>query len=225
MIEQMKGFRTHNKVPCEEWRSGANRSPVELLFHGGAAQVGIVPAEHGCVVLDVDVKGEVDGTKSISKLPELPNTLRYKTASGGWHVWYKVPSDIVIPQRKLTAGVDVRYADGYVCVGADYEVLSKHYIATAPGFLVSMLTLVKPKKAYPSKRTASSSMCYNLSPLPKGNRNNMLYSWGYGLLNGVEKGELSIQDLSELVHLRGRISGLPYQECQTVLSSLLASRK
>jgi hypothetical protein len=230
-ISNMYGFATRNKIPCEPWRDRKNRFVVSELFAQTTEQVGIVPAEHGCVVLDLDMKHGANGRKELfAKFPNLPQSMNYKTASGGFHLWYTVPCGSLIPQAtgKL-AGVDIRYADGYVCVGKDYSILLDGQIEECPDYLLRWLQDNKKKYrthlSYENKQInkyGGIRRKYDLSPIPIGQRNTGLYSWGYGLVQGVNNNEISVQDFHDLMHLRGRISKSPYAEVELIISSLVS---
>ena len=227
VIKNMMCFPTRNKVPTRPWKDLTNRAVYDVAI-AETGQVGIVPAEQGCVLIDIDVKNGVDGKKNLwQRFPNLPVSLHYKTMSGGFHLWYTVPPDIVIPQvtGKLP-GIDIRHHDGYACVCDDYNVMNPTGITPCPEYLLVWLQ-EKPKERCTTKYTQGSrgaaTQRFDLSPLPKGNRNTGLYNWGYGLMKGVNKGEIDLQDFHDLIHLRGRISGLAFNEVELILSSLLTN--
>lgn len=228
MLAEMSGFPTSNKVPMYDWRNPKYRRPVPYLFER-YSQIGIVPAEHGCVAIDLDIKGGVNGKDNLfNRFPNLPKSMNYRTTSGGWHLWYSVPEGSDIPQRNgALPGVDIRYADGYVCVGKDYEVAGGR-IEVCPDYLLEWLK--ERPRTYVGrvvndmgtvKAVDPCKIRYNVSPIPKGRRNDTLYRWGFGLLNGVKKGELSIEDFEGLMNMRGTNSGLSINEIDLILESLL----
>lgn len=229
-VEEMLGFPTSNKVPTVYWRNEDNRWQVKTLFQGNN-QVGIVPSEHQCVVIDVDMKNGVDGKKSLfSCFPHLPESLNYTTANGGFHLWYSVPPEIEIPQRnRKLPGVDIRYKDGYVCVGADYQINLDGTIVEAPQYLLDWL---KEKERYTvgrKKRTIKNDggneqdiPMPDFSPLPRGARNDGLFRWACGYLNEVRDGNLKPSSLMKMMHIKGhKYSGLPDWECEQVFDSVM----
>lgn len=225
-IGTLKGFATKNKIPTNSgsWRDKSGWTVVSGTFfsHRNIDQMGIVPGEHGCVVLDIDKKGTFDGEKSIiEKFGMIPTSLWYKTQSGGYHIWYKVPEETTIKQSNgRLPGVDIRYKDGYVCINRDYDI--KGELIDCPKNILDWLVREPTPKVF-RDNGAKATTRFDLSPIPIGERNNRLYAWGYGIVQGVNNKELTEQDLHDLIHLRGRISGLPFWECENILSSLLVN--
>jgi len=83
------------------------------------ANVGVVPASAGYVVIDVDVKGAADGSEQLDTLEllygELPATARAATPSGGFHLWFRLPEGAEAPGNgKLDSALDIRSGAGYV---------------------------------------------------------------------------------------------------------------
>jgi hypothetical protein len=85
--------------------------------HGELA-VGLYPGPGGFVVLDVDVKGTINGKLELQKLEQdnsaIPPTPVAVTSSGGYHVWLKKDPTSLVGNSPLTNGVDVRADDGWV---------------------------------------------------------------------------------------------------------------
>lgn len=78
---------------------------------------------HGLVVLDVDVKGDVDGAKTLADLEDihgkLPEGPKQVTPSGGWHLVFSLPEGTIVNQSngKIGKGLDVRSNyTGYIVV-------------------------------------------------------------------------------------------------------------
>ena len=224
-VLQMKGFPTAGKRPLYPWRNEQNRWMVSLLL-SQYEEVGIIPAEHGCVVIDLDVKDGRSGVVEFKKaFKNIPRSLNYKTRSGGCHLWYRVPEGTKIGQSNgRIPCVDVRYADGYVCIRRDYCIKDDRVADCPPElleWLMSAPVAEKRRKAVRPCPNVRPTKQYDLSPFPAGRRNDLLYRWGYGLLNGVDKGELSIDDLRDLIHVRGTNSGLGAIECDVIANSIL----
>ena len=74
----------------------------------------------GLVVIDIDVKGEVDGRIELQRLNqqygELPDTLTISTPSGGFHKYFFYPKELLLKSsaNQLGKGVDIRAEGGYV---------------------------------------------------------------------------------------------------------------
>ncbi|MXY16549.1 MAG: hypothetical protein F4Y57_06005 [Acidobacteria bacterium] len=103
-------IRLHGKRPVKgfPWKSrGATlQEVVDHLASSPNAQIGVVPASLGAVVIDVDDTSLVDQAPSYG-----PEIGRYGTPSGGLHLWQAV--DGALPNSKWEGG-DVRGGDGYV---------------------------------------------------------------------------------------------------------------
>lgn len=69
------------------------------------------------VVIDVDVKNGAKGPESLAALERdhgpLPETLRVRTPTGGWHYWFYTPQ-VVGNRAGIRPGIDVRGRGGYV---------------------------------------------------------------------------------------------------------------
>jgi predicted P-loop ATPase len=123
----------------------------------------ITGAEGGVFVVDVDVKGGVDGYGQLAELDALPETLTVRTGSGGAHFYFKHPG-FRVGCGKLASAIDIKGdkdrdrglvyvvgpgSPGYVqtedpCVaraGDPYEVVLDVPIAPAPEWLLSWLRI------------------------------------------------------------------------------------
>jgi predicted P-loop ATPase len=119
--------------------------------------------ETGVFVVDVDVKGGVDGYAQLEGLGELPDTFTVRTSSGGAHFYFKHPGFRVF-NKKPASAIDIKgdkdasdglvyvvgpESPGYVktsdpCVvvpGDPYDVVSDLPIADAPEWLLSWLRI------------------------------------------------------------------------------------
>ena len=106
------------------------------------ANIGVLPAPSGHVVIDVDVKKDAPGPASLRELETLhgalPTTAQINTPSDGWHLWFELPASATgHPNTKPGDGLDVRSADGYVVLppshtdAGAYRLVSPHGTATA----------------------------------------------------------------------------------------------
>lgn len=126
-----RGFRVlplgANKQPVTigRFRNGfhdASNSYDDLhLFEDGSVEmVGVVPGSRGCLVLDIDVKG--DGPNGFTYLDELEarhgrlsRDYDISTPSGGAHIWLRKPDHTErIGNKRLAPHIDVRADGGYV---------------------------------------------------------------------------------------------------------------
>lgn len=132
-----RGFRVFplaansKKGAASGWTENATSDPNEireLWTRGGEVQkfnVGVLTTGH--CVLDVDVKGDKEGAKSLAELRPLPNTLICTTPTGGTHMYYTgvaVNNGVDV----LGDGLDVRGVNGYV-VGPGSEIDGRPYAA------------------------------------------------------------------------------------------------
>ncbi len=83
------------------------------------ANVRLVPGSANYLVVDVDIKGDVDGHASVKALEAehgpLPETRTVVTPSGGVHLYFGIPEGETFGNRPPAAGVDVRCHKGF-CV-------------------------------------------------------------------------------------------------------------
>lgn len=131
------------------------------------ANVGVVTGrQSGIVVLDVDRKHGVDGVVSAGEL-DLPPTLVIKTPTGGYHLFYKAPADVIVPRRiSVKPGLDILGEGGYVVAagsivnGAYYEIARNRPIADCPEVLINLAqhSVAKPTTApAPGEKVATGS--------------------------------------------------------------------
>ena len=171
---------TENHITVEEAQ--------EAMDQGGFIGAWL-PKNH--VVLDIDVKGkthDVDGMKAFNKLCEdlsiqdnlLKTTLVIKTGSGGFHLYFKLPSDIAytdLSQKSLTSGLDVRTHLGYVIAAgtSGYSVVNEEKIQELPEELLSLIkrkTTEKAKDYHPAKELSVKMLQKVLDRVPSTNFNS-----------------------------------------------------
>lgn len=235
-IYSMLAFPTVKKVPVGGWKEGDNWRRVNELFAAGHQQVGICPGRQpnrSYVVIDLDCKNGRNGERTfVGHFRNQKQTAVVRTPNG-YHVWYHVPAGTEIAQAVnkpigniQDSGIDIRYDKGYVCFGRGYSISNSSPIAPCPRDVLAWLQDDGKKERKYSSDTAAkpTNRMYDLSPLAKGSRNDGLYRWGCGLANGVRNGELSLEDLHDLLHLRGRISGLPWEETELIFQNICDNR-
>lgn len=155
-----KGFRVlpcypGSKVPAiGEWQKESfDVLDVAERWPGDAFNVGVHC--QGLAVLDVDVKNGRAGLDDLRALPALPDTYTVKTASGGYHLYFRLPAGVEVSNsaKNLPSGLDVRGAGGYVVApgsivdGKAYEVLRDVPVAPAPDWLLERLRSAPERKA------------------------------------------------------------------------------
>jgi hypothetical protein len=109
----------------------------------------------GYVVIDVDPKkGGIESFNELDGLLDFPPTLKHRTPSGGWHVFYRLRDEAMpVPNsvEELGKGLDVRSANGYVVApgstteAGEYTVAFDREIAYAPAWLLARLGTAAPK--------------------------------------------------------------------------------
>jgi hypothetical protein len=94
------------------------------------ANIGLVPGSAGLLVVDVDVKGEVNGHDSLDILErehgKLPDTRTALTPSGGRHYYFRIPKGETFGNRKPIEGIDIRCDRGFA-VAPPSEIDGKAY--------------------------------------------------------------------------------------------------
>lgn len=103
--------------PLIAWKEQASTDPdkIAAMPWSRAAGIGGVPGPR-YVVLDVDRK---NGATLADVPPEGLDTMRYRTRSGGWHLWYlTAPGEDYGNGARLDlgAGLDMRFDRGYVAL-------------------------------------------------------------------------------------------------------------
>jgi hypothetical protein len=184
-----------------------------------AANIGIVPGSAGMLVVDIDVKGAVDGHDSLDILEaehgKLPGTRTAHTPSGGVHFYFRVPSGETFGNRRLgVGGIDIRSSAGYVvcppsCIcGKYYRWSNDLKSAPLPDAWVELLRDKPYVPPAPTERPRHSSsgnlrrfleVAYTeegneLASAHEGDRNNALNRYGFSLGQLVHLG-LKVEDI------------------------------
>lgn len=111
--------------------------------------------ESGIFVLDIDIAETKAGDETLNDLEQihgqLPETLTVLTGSGGWHFYYRYPTNLEIRNdagRRLGPGLDIRGTGGQVVAPPTIHPNGHPYewdhgcdtIADAPQWLLELLT-------------------------------------------------------------------------------------
>lgn len=103
-------------------------------------------------LLAVDIDPRAGGDASFFDLVEAHGdewtaTLRHRTGSNGFHLFYVVPHDIEFQKAKLAPGIDLKWHGGYVVLppslhvsGRRYEIAEAVPARPAPDWLIEELT-------------------------------------------------------------------------------------
>lgn len=183
------------------------------------ANIGIVPGSAGLLVVDIDVKGELDGHDSLDILEtehgKLPETRTAHTPSGGVHQYYRVPTGETFGNRKVgDGGIDIRSSRGYavappstIC-GKPYRWANDLKTARLPDAWVELLRDKPYVPPAPTARPAHSGsgnlrrfleVAYaeegdDLASAHEGDRNNAINRYGFSLGQLVHLG-LKVEDI------------------------------
>jgi hypothetical protein len=191
-----------------------------------SANLGIACGPSKLVVIDVDMRPDLDGQSSLAlleaELGRLPLTRRATTPSGGEHVYFKAPGEDVEIRNsagKVGVGIDIRADGGYVIAppsvygGKVYAWSTKHSVAELPAPWIELLRS-KPPETWafasrpPPKTNGKRAEAYYWSALnnegeelartPEGSRNHALNEFGFKLGTLVHLGldEQLIRDMA-----------------------------
>lgn len=134
----VKGWLEGNRRPRDQWNG---------TWPAAANAEGVIPADLGCVVIDLDLHQGVDETI----LAELPDTYTVRTPSGGGHLWYA--TDQKFNNSKPWPGVDIRCAQGFVPLPGScdkYKVLIDCPFTPLPAKIAAQLHMVSDREPLPA---------------------------------------------------------------------------
>lgn len=119
------GWRVFPLVPnrktplVKDWEHVATTDPAQLnlwFSQWPDANYGVACGPSGVIVVDLDVKNDIDGIRNWAELTagmDLPAALRVDTASGGQHLYWR-GSGVRNSAGQVAPGVDVRGEGGFV---------------------------------------------------------------------------------------------------------------
>ena len=145
----------------------------------------IAMATGGIVVIDIDVKHGARGLESLAALERdhgpLPQTLRVRTPTGGWHYWFHTPQ-AVGNRTGLRPGIDIRGRDGYVLLpgstldGVPYTFDNPSTpIKPLPAALLAEITAPKQKAPPISVPAVAQALADTTLGFPEGMRNDGIF--------------------------------------------------
>ena len=156
---------------CKSWKKEAttNESIIRSLWKENY-NVAVVTG-NGLMVIDVDMKNNKDGLKSLQPfLKFFPKTFTVKTPSGGYHYWYLVNKDVPC-KVNLYEGIDIRGEGGYIIAppsivnNKEYEIVCNVPIAQANEAVYNFLN-----------KSESNVISKNkIDEIPAGCRNDTLF--------------------------------------------------
>ena len=176
-------------VPCDpegqaldtQWRSQTpGHQEVQFHIERGCGLLGIVPGSIGYAVITVEGGGR-KAVNAVKKVLEVETVVGLPTGSGGFRLWFRLPTDGQDMPSRLTKEWDIRDAKGDVRIGADFVLIRKleHLgvlLAKAdrhrlPNSTLLRLTgrpareataLARRTRSAPSYRTQSGAQCGSL---------------------------------------------------------------
>lgn len=115
--------------------------------------VGIACGASGLLVVDCDVKHDLDGVAAFEKLAGQPETYTVATPSGGRHIYFRDPDGTFGNSTgSLPAGIDIRGRGGYVVAagsivnGQRYRVIKDAPVVELPNYLAKILSSRSPRR-------------------------------------------------------------------------------
>lgn len=186
------------------------------------ALIGIYCERSGFFALDIDVKDNRNGRQTWAELVEKHGAGKeiaagpvQLTPSGGYHVLFKLPEGVKIPNtaNKLGEGLDLR-SNGYICTGGAYTWLPGNSpeipIPPAPAWLVDLIRKLTERK--PSTQAQPAA-------IPTGGADPGAY-WLRYYLDRANLGSRNQTGFELACQLRD--SGLPQGEAESILCDYAA---
>lgn len=137
-----KGFRVipcNGKIPLiKKWQINAtnNSDKIKELWNSHEYNIGILTgaSDNNLVVIDCDVKDEVNGTNNFLEFLkneniDLPNTLTATSGRGGKHYYFRSKStNIKTGTNVIDTGIDIRANGGFIIAPPSLHANGNHYM-------------------------------------------------------------------------------------------------
>ena len=245
MVANITGYRVfpsnQQKKPCVKdpfGKSTNEEERIRLLFRAFPKAMTAIPTGpiNGITVVDLDVKGGVNGIDSLRGLiDDLPPTMVVRTPSGGAHLFFRTGSEnLPSSVGKLGPGIDIRgNGSNAISFGSVSEKGTYRWDHNVSGFTWRPAPMPPDLKkliyaAAPSGRTQmGGGQSYNRSdvgnrltdPIVKGNRNDEFASRIGYLLKIYPPQE--VYDLAHHMNNTLTTEPLDRKEVDTVFCSIL----
>jgi hypothetical protein len=150
-------------------------------------------------ILGFDVDPRSGGDASFHDLleaygPSWALTLRNRTGSGGFHLFFTIPEGVEfeVMKKQIAPGIDLKWTNGLMVLppsvhfsGASYEVINPYIIREAPEWMIAELTRKAdqvPEKVvdFQERKERISTGSSSKEKFADGERNNGLFAFGYG---------------------------------------------
>ncbi|MGW3913109.1 bifunctional DNA primase/polymerase [Streptomyces sp. NPDC005070] len=242
--------------PCEsghrKWEQRATTDPdrIRAAWSRAPFNVGIATGPSGLLVIDLDVPKDnsstdaPDGAATFGALCErtghaVPDTYETRTASGGAHLYFTVPTGVWMANTAGTIAplVDTRAWGGYVVAAGSttpagtYEALRGPAAAPLPPWLHGILQPAPKPSQAPSVAIAGQSNRYadvaladetrKVASAQVGEREAKLFRAARALGRFVAWGDLPRHVVEEALQEGGEAAGLSASECRSTLRSAL----
>ncbi|MEI2299180.1 bifunctional DNA primase/polymerase [Ensifer sp. MJa1] len=211
------------------------------------AMIGLPTGEpSGLIVIDIDMKGEIDGEKSWNDLmvkhrAAPPITREIHTPSGGRHLTFRHPGNVKIRNSagKLGLGLDVRGDGGYVIAppsanadGGAYELFRDIEPMAMPEWLSAELVRAPEPQRQERKRVSHDAdrwraygeaalrdACREIATTPEGRRNHTLNAEAFSIFHLVAGGVLGEGMARGALLDAARSCGLPEEDALRTIGS------
>ena len=237
----------NSKIPMKgmtDWNDRATDDIDEITriwTENPNANIGLATGPSGLLVLDFDSAKSPQESSGIENFRaafpgrKLPPTYTVRTASGGWHLYYRTPP---VPLRnsagRLAERVDTRGEGGYV-IAPGSTVDGGVYAATNPVSACAELPewiveLLSDKPATRQQHTprgnstayamaALRSECDALAGTTEGGRNHAANRSAWNVSRFVARGELDELDAFSALMTAAIECGLPEREAKNAINS------
>lgn len=246
MFENLKRFpafidREGKKVPIyDDWQKIATNDPnilqQWLQKHNGPNFLWGIPTgeDTGIYALDIDVKNNKDGFRTINKLGlSLPKTVHQRTKSGGYHLIFRYPKGSFLGNRagilEKESGLDTRGEGGWI---VDYGFTqSTEPLIEPPTWLIEAgkkkeVTTYENGSNYTLSPEVATEMIHHILDTirnaPPGQGNDVLNAQSFEMGRIVTAGAISIEDARRLLVEAATFNGRrgEYEAHATVNSGL-----
>ena len=165
---------------------------------------------------------DVDRLAALGELPrELPETLTFRTPSGGLHFYFNHVEGVSNKTGELPVGIDIRGDGGYVIVppSKGYTVEQRAPVADAPDWLLEALRDEPRKPSGLARSQSQRCIPDDGEPIHEGGRDQTLASIGGRLHDGT-------RDLSQLedellaINVARCIPALPPEQVRKIARSI-----
>lgn len=202
----------------------------------------------GLVVLDIDVKNDVDGVMSLAGIEDFEIDgfdLCASTPSGGFHIFYSIPPGMTIRNSvsKLAPGLDIRADGGYILAqpsqidgrGYYFDWMSPKFpdqLSVLPRCIIDLLNrdvasnppvngVNLPYWIPPHIAPIINDRLRNIASAQPGRRNDTLNKNAFYLARYAKSGAISVSDLLNLLLVAALKAGLADQEALNTIQSAL----